>query len=70
MKSSSADTVTVRILIRSEMDPRLEQAVDALSGRARERRCGILVTRTGPSTFTASLGQDIPYGTTREATTW
>jgi hypothetical protein len=70
MKSTSADTVSVEILDQATMDLKLEQAVDALSQRARERRCGITVTRTGPGTFTASLDRGVPYGTTREASTW
>lgn len=41
-----------------------EQELRTLSMRHRER--GILVTRTGPGSYTAELSSRVPYGTTEE----
>jgi hypothetical protein len=52
------------------MESSLEKAVNSIAPQAATSRCGMLVTRTGPGTFTVDLSSDVPYGTTKEATTW
>lgn len=59
-------------------DPRLSQeeldiAVNAAMQQAKKGgRCGILVTRTGYTTFSVALSAQVPYGQTVEviAPTW
>ncbi|MBB6405133.1 hypothetical protein HNP00_002453 [Arthrobacter sp. AZCC_0090] len=70
MTSRIPDTITLHIRERSEMDSSIEEAVQTLSAKAKTLKCGILVTRSGPQTFTACLSQEIPYGTTHERAIW
>jgi hypothetical protein len=70
MTSAIPDSITLNIRKRSEMDSSLEEAVQALSAEARKLQCGILVTRTGAQSFTVSLTQEVPYGTTHEHAIW
>jgi hypothetical protein len=70
MASRTPDTITLNIRERAEMDSSLNEAVQTLSAKAKALKCGILVTRTGPQTFTACLSQEIPYGVTREHAIW
>jgi hypothetical protein len=65
-----AESITLTIWGRSTMDDILDTVVQDLSKRARGIECGILVTRTGLNTFTASLSQNVPYGTTQEKIAW
>lgn len=62
--------VDVKIKHRSEMEPALDRAILSLSESARCLRQGILVTRSRPDLFTASVNCDVPYGTIRELVTW
>lgn len=70
MTSRIPDTITLNIRERSEMDSALEEAVQTLSAKAKTLECGILVTRSGPQTFTASVSHEIPYGITHEHAAW
>ena len=70
MTSAIHDIITLNIRKRSEMDSSIEEAVQALSAEARKLQCGILVTRNGARSFTVSLNQEVPYGTTHEHAIW
>lgn len=68
--SDNAEHIYVDIQERHEMDRALDAAVEALSQRANAMKKGILVTRSGPATFTATLSAEVPYGTIHEHTSW
>lgn len=70
MNLEFAESITLTIWDRSAMDHALDSVVRDLSKRAKGSECGILVTRTGPNTFTASLSYEVPYGTTQEKVAW
>ncbi|WP_223986193.1 hypothetical protein [Arthrobacter sp. NicSoilB8] len=55
---------------RSELEQRLDNAVGKLIKNAKLRKQGMLVTRSGPETFTVSLSEKVPYGTTMEKMNW
>ena len=55
MNSESADSITLRIWNRSTMGRTLDDAVQELATRAGTSMGNIVVTRSGPNTFTASL---------------
>lgn len=68
--SDNAEHIYVDVQERHEVDGALDAAVDALSERAKTLKKGILVTRSGPGTFTVSLSAAVPYGTIHEHTSW
>jgi hypothetical protein len=70
MTFETIDSITLKIWDRSTMDRTLDTAVQQLSTKAKTANCGILVTRSGPGTFTVSLNQSVPCGTTLERVTW
>lgn len=72
MNYSSENSITLTIQRRAELEHRLDTAVGKLLQNAKLRKQGMLVTRSGsgPETFTVSLSQKVPYGTTMEAMSW
>lgn len=68
--TGTRDSITLTIRERASMESTLDDAVRILRPEAMARRHGLMVTRSGPHTFTVSLDQDVPYGTTRERTAW
>lgn len=59
--------VEVTVSDTPAMEAELSAAVDAvLESALEERRCGVLVTRRGPGSFTVSLSHDVPFGLSRE----
>lgn len=70
MDYSSENSITLTIQRRSELEHRLDNAVGKLLKNAKLRRQGMLVTRSSPETFTVSLSERVPYGTTMEKVNW
>lgn len=70
MSLQTTDSITLKIWDRASMERSLDTAVKQLSTGARAAKCGILVTRRGPNTFTVSLSRSVPFGTTVEKVTW
>ncbi|RAM37312.1 hypothetical protein DBZ45_10895 [Arthrobacter globiformis] len=58
MTPESADSITLRIWDRSTVERTLENAVQQLAERTRTSKHSIVVTRSGPNTYTASLDPD------------
>jgi hypothetical protein len=57
MSPETLHSITLKIWDRSTMDRMLDEAVQELAARAKTSEHSIVVARTGPNTFTASLGQ-------------
>jgi hypothetical protein len=70
MNYSSENSITLTIHRRAELEHRLDNAVGKLLKNAKLRKQGMLVTRSSPDTFTVSLSEKVPYGTTMEKTSW
>ncbi|MDT0168431.1 hypothetical protein [Pseudarthrobacter sp. BRE9] len=70
MDYSSEYSITLTIQRRSELERRLDNAVGKLLKNAKLRKQGMLVTRSSPETFTVSLSEKVPYGTTMEKMSW
>ena len=70
MNYSSENSITFTIQRRAELEPRLDNAVGKLLKNAKLRKQGMLVTRSSPETFTVSLSEKVPHGTTAEKTGW
>lgn len=70
MNYSSENSITLTIQRRSELELQLDNAVGKLLQKAKLRRQGMLVTRSSPETFTVSLSEKVPYGTTMEKMNW
>jgi hypothetical protein len=68
--NESPDPITLHVTDRSEMESTLNATVQRLMVRARHSQHGILVTRSGPYTFTVSLTHEVPFGLTREHQDW
>lgn len=67
MPPTSIWSVTVVVLDHSNLDRQLNAAIDLAKAEAKhEGRCGILVIRQSPGTFTIELSDDVPYGVTKE----
>lgn len=70
MNYSSENSITLTIQRRAELEQRLDDAVGKLLKNAKMRKQGMLVTRSSPETFTVSLSEKVPYGTTMEKMSW
>lgn len=70
MNYSSENSITLTIQRRAELEHRLGTALGKLLQNAKLRKQGMLVTRSGPETFTLSLSEKVPYGTTMEKMSW
>ncbi|AUZ34526.1 hypothetical protein C3B78_08705 [Arthrobacter sp. PGP41] len=70
MNYSSDNSITFTIQRRAELEHRLDTAVGKLLKNAKLRKQGMLVTRSSPETFTVSLSEKVPYGTTMEKMSW
>ena len=70
MNYSSENSITLTIQRRAELEHRLDGAVGKLLKNAKLRKQGMLVTRSSPETFTVSLSETVPYGTTMEKMSW
>lgn len=70
MNHSSENSITLTIQRRAELEHRLDNAVCKLLNNAKLRKQGMLVTRSSPETFTVSLSEKVPYGTTMEKMSW
>lgn len=70
MNYSSENSITLTIQRRSELEHRLDNAVGKLLKNAKQRKQGMLVTRSSLETFTVSLSEKVPYGTTMEKMNW
>lgn len=70
MNYSSENSITLTIQRRAELEQRLDDAVGKLLKNAKMRKQGMLVTRSSPETFTVSLSERVPYGTTMEKMSW
>jgi hypothetical protein len=57
MSPETLHSITLKIWDRSTMDRTLDEAVQELAARSNTSEHSIVVARTGPNTFTASLGQ-------------
>jgi hypothetical protein len=55
MSPETLDSITLKIWDRSAMDRTLDEAVQELVTRSKTSQHSIVVARTGPDTFTASL---------------
>ncbi|MCY1376155.1 hypothetical protein D9M69_636260 [compost metagenome] len=63
------DAIRIHATSRRALDEKLEDAVKQLQAVAmRSRTRGILVTRHGPGTYTATLSDQVPFGITMERT--
>jgi hypothetical protein len=69
-ETQAFDDDAIRIHVTSRrLDEKLEVAVKQLQAVAmRTRTHGILVTRHGPGEYTATLSDQVPFGTTMERT--
>jgi len=56
MSPETLHSLTLKIWDRSTMDRTLDEAVQELAARSKTSEHSIVVARTGPNTFTASLG--------------
>lgn len=64
-------SVTVHARDRIDLEIQLELVTERLrQGAALEDRCGILVTRHSAFDFTVEAHPDVPYGMTREKSSW
>jgi len=70
MNHSSENSITLTVHRRSELEHRLDSAVGKLLKNAKQRKQGMLVTRSSPETFTVSLSERVPYGMTMEKVNW
>lgn len=72
MTHESGTITTIQVADRASIDRELDTAVAALREQAlhERRRCGILVTRQGPDSFTVALSDAVPFGLTREKQDW
>lgn len=69
--TQAGELVRFTAVTRSDMEAKLETAVEHLRGRARSGLGrGILVTRHSPWEFTLELHPSVPYGTTLECQEW
>lgn len=64
------DAVSLLITNPAHLETELETAVHTLRPSAAALNCGILVVRHGPGQYTAQFARDVPFGLTREHTTW
>ena len=55
MSPETLDSITLKIWDRSAMDRTLDEAVQELATRSKTSQHSIVVARSGPNTFTASL---------------
>ncbi|GAA3312887.1 hypothetical protein [Arthrobacter ramosus] len=70
MNYSSENSITLTVQKRAELEQRLDNAVGKRLENAKTRKQGMLVTRSSPETFTVSLSEKVPYGTTMEKLSW
>jgi hypothetical protein len=70
MNYSSENSITLTIRRRADLEHRLENAMGKLLMNATLQRQDVLVTRSSPETFTVSLSEKVPYGTTMETLSW
>ena len=66
-----SEVIKITVSTRSEMESKLEMAVQRLIQRAQGYRDrGILITRNSAQDFTIQLDMCVPFGLTRELENW
>jgi hypothetical protein len=68
MNSATAESLEVRVDCASQIEERLNAAVQDLQTVAARTGHGILVTRLSPGQYTIALSAQVPFGQTRERT--
>ena len=64
---STTNTIDIQVDDRQILDERLDAAVQCLQEAAMVTGThGIMVTRNRPGSYTATLSDQVPFGTTRE----